>query len=71
MLKIVSKNAESGLTVVKRSNPNSGEVYEYQVHTPDNSTQQFFVEARFDNKREADEHISLNAESRKIWLNAE
>ena len=60
MLTIVSKNSKTKQTVVKRSNPTTQEVYEYQVHPPDNSFQKFYIEARYGTKKEADDHIGVN-----------
>lgn len=60
MLTIVSKNNETKKTVVKRSNPITSEVYEYQVHTPDKSFQKFNIEVRYNTKKEADDYINVN-----------
>ena len=60
MLTIVSKNRKTKKTVVKRSNPTTQRVYEYQVHVFDNSFQRFHIEARYGTKKEADDYIGVN-----------
>ena len=69
MLTIVNRNAE-GLVAVKRSNPVNGKVYEYLVKAPADNGQGFLITARFDTKRDADDYLKLNAESRRIWHSA-
>ena len=69
-LTVVNKNAKTGLSVIKRSNPHTGQVYEFQVHVPDDSPLKFHVEAWYATKHEADDHIKMNEAARKIWLNS-
>ena len=69
MLTVVNKNAE-GFEAIKRSNPTNGKVYEYLVKAPSDNVQGFLVTNRFETKREADDYLKLNAESRRIWHSA-
>jgi len=56
MLTQVNKNKWGGAFVMKRSNPVTGQVYEYQVHVP-NYYKGSRVVSRHDSKREADAAI--------------